>query len=429
MPNVVTPITARVFNEIWFRKAPRADHGRIVPLVPFFYPLDAVGDWNRLYGRRGFVQYQFVVPFGEESTVRDAIERLAASGSASFLAVLKRFGPGRGMLSFPIEGWTLALDIPARRGPARSAPGRPRPAGRGRGRTRLPREGRPSGSGCAGCDVPGAGARRRDPLGARSVERVPVRPRAPAGDRRGRPEGGRRVSDGLGRYRTILVLGGGSDIGLATAKRLVGSGTKHVILAARRPEALMSSADELRARGAEDVELLDFDALDLASHASFVGGSVRTRSRHRSGPPHVRGAAGRGGGGEGCRASRSRRRARTTSAPCPSCCRSRAGMLAQGHGTIVVLSSVAAERGRRSNFVYGSSKAGLDTFCQGLADRLHASGVRLLVVRPGFVRLLDDARDGSGAARHDARRGRRRPSTTVFRARRRSSGCRRSSDG
>jgi decaprenylphospho-beta-D-erythro-pentofuranosid-2-ulose 2-reductase len=60
-------------------------------------------------------------------------------------------------------------------------------------------------------------------------------------------------------------------------------------------------------------------------------------------------------------------------------------MREQGHGTIVVLSSVAGERGRRSNFVYGSSKAGLDTFCQGLADRLYGSGVRLLVVRPGFV--------------------------------------------
>ena len=116
MPNVVTPIAARVFNEVWFRKAPRWEHGRITPLAPFFYPLDAVGDWNRLYGPRGFVQYQFVVPFGEESTVRSAIERLAAFGSASFLAVLKRFGPGRGMLSFPIEGWTLALDLPARRG-------------------------------------------------------------------------------------------------------------------------------------------------------------------------------------------------------------------------------------------------------------------------------------------------------------------------
>jgi decaprenylphospho-beta-D-erythro-pentofuranosid-2-ulose 2-reductase len=58
----------------------------------------------------------------------------------------------------------------------------------------------------------------------------------------------------------------------------------------------------------------------------------------------------------------------------------------QGHGDIVVLSSVAGERGRRSNFVYGSSKAGLDVFCQGLADSLHGEGVRLLVVRPGFVR-------------------------------------------
>jgi decaprenylphospho-beta-D-ribofuranose 2-oxidase len=114
-PNIVSPITARVFNELWFRKSPRREVGRIVPMVPFFYPLDAIGDWNRLYGRRGFVQYQFVVPFGEESTVRNAIERLAASGSASFLVVLKRFGPGRGMLSFPIEGWTLAMDIPARR--------------------------------------------------------------------------------------------------------------------------------------------------------------------------------------------------------------------------------------------------------------------------------------------------------------------------
>ncbi|MEU9982790.1 FAD-binding oxidoreductase [Streptomyces sp. NPDC050856] len=107
--------TVGLFNALWYRAAPRRRTDELQRISTFFHPLDGVPHWNRVYGRGGFVQYQFAVGYGQEETLRRIVRRIARRGCPSFLAVLKRFGESDpGWLSFPVPGWTLALDIPAR---------------------------------------------------------------------------------------------------------------------------------------------------------------------------------------------------------------------------------------------------------------------------------------------------------------------------
>jgi decaprenylphospho-beta-D-ribofuranose 2-oxidase len=101
------------FNALYFRRgAARAGKSRLVDWDGFFFPLDRIGSWNRLYGSRGFLQYQVVVPASARWFLHELLQGLSARGSPSFLAVLKRLGAGSGLLSFPMPGFTLAVDLP-----------------------------------------------------------------------------------------------------------------------------------------------------------------------------------------------------------------------------------------------------------------------------------------------------------------------------
>jgi len=112
------PTIVRAFNALKYARAPRTERGRPVPFGRHMFPLDSLDAWPRVYGPRGFLQYQLVVPTGSEHVLETAIERLCRGRVPCYLAVLKDFGPANGApLSFPLAGWTLALDMP------RAAPG------------------------------------------------------------------------------------------------------------------------------------------------------------------------------------------------------------------------------------------------------------------------------------------------------------------
>lgn len=108
---VLNPLSIRAFNTLVYALSSGAE-GKIVDYDSYFFPLDAIHDWNRMYGKRGFVQYQATVPLSERRALVKLLEASARSGRASFLAVLKKFGPGNdGWLSHPFEGYTLTLDF------------------------------------------------------------------------------------------------------------------------------------------------------------------------------------------------------------------------------------------------------------------------------------------------------------------------------
>ncbi|HEX6460293.1 MAG TPA: decaprenylphospho-beta-D-erythro-pentofuranosid-2-ulose 2-reductase [Thermoleophilaceae bacterium] len=184
------------------------------------------------------------------------------------------------------------------------------------------------------------------------------------------------MRDALGSVQSLLVLGGTSEIGVATARTLVNGRARRVVLACRDPRAAGPAVEDLRRAGAGQVDTLRFDALERENHERFVDDAFA-----RFGEIDLVLLAFGVLTGDPVDVIETNFVAAVAVLE-PLARR----MVRQGHGTIVVLSSVAGERVRRANYVYGASKAGLDGFAQGLADSLAGTGVRVMVVRPGFVR-------------------------------------------
>jgi decaprenylphospho-beta-D-erythro-pentofuranosid-2-ulose 2-reductase len=194
------------------------------------------------------------------------------------------------------------------------------------------------------------------------------------------------MKDAVGAVQSVLVLGGSSEIGVAIAARLAGRRRATVILAGRHAEALESAAQVVRDAGAGRVETMAFDACDTSGHEAFMADAAARAGQDIDAVVMAFGVLGDQpadeAGGDGAV-----RVAQTNYVGAVSAGLAAARLLrTQGHGTLIVLSSVAGERVRAENFIYGSTKAGLDGFAQGLGDSLVGSGARVLIVRPGFVR-------------------------------------------
>ncbi|MHB1486719.1 MAG: SDR family NAD(P)-dependent oxidoreductase [Acidimicrobiales bacterium] len=194
------------------------------------------------------------------------------------------------------------------------------------------------------------------------------------------------MNDSLGQPQSVLVLGGSSDIGGAVVKALIAGRARSVLLAGRgagQPGPLEDAAQQARALGATSVLTFEWDVTDVDAQAETLGdifahheidlvlmavgilGDQADIELHPSQAHPIINA--------------------NFAGPAVACLVSANCLRTQGHGVLVVLSSVAGELVRRDNFVYGSAKAGLDGFALGLDDSLSGSGARVMVVRPGFV--------------------------------------------
>ncbi len=186
--------------------------------------------------------------------------------------------------------------------------------------------------------------------------------------------------------RTALVLGGGSDIGLAIVRRLAEQGLEEVVLAGRDADAISgaAAASSIGPLALDAVHVVAWDALDVGGHATLIEGATDLLGSIDVVVCAV-GLLGHHAGASMSPTDADLLLRTNFTGPATALSAVGQALGRQGYGSIVVISSVAGARARRSNFVYGSAKAGLDAYAQGLGDALIDTEVRVHVVRPGFV--------------------------------------------
>ena len=364
--------SVRAFNALY--RATHREGSARCGFAPFFFPLDSIGRWNRIYGRGGFLQHQCVVPL---DAGRDAmtllLTEIATAGEASFLSVLKTFGrvPSPGLLSFPREGVTLAMDFPMR------------------GRStldlldRLDVLVRDAG----GAVYPAKDARMSPRMFRHSFPRLDefrghVDPRFSSSFwRRVNAAEARPMTQGAS--RKVFVAGATSAIAQALARLCAARGDA-LFLVARDPDRLQAVRLDLMARGAPVVETLVADLDVLERHPAIV---EEAWSR-MGGLDTALIAYGVLLDQQECRdlpAEAARQVHTNFVSPVSLITALAARFEARGAGSIVALGSVAGDRGRQSNYTYGASKGGLAIFLDGLRHRLAVRGVHVLTVKAGFV--------------------------------------------
>jgi NAD(P)-dependent dehydrogenase (short-subunit alcohol dehydrogenase family) len=384
---LLRPTTVGAFNELRFRSAPQRRRGAVETIGAHMFPLDALDAWPRLYGRRGFVQYQLVVPPGADAVLHQAIEELRRARVPCYLAVLKDFGAAnRFPLSFPIEGWTLALDLP------RAAPGLDGALDRldelvaeAGGRVYLTKDARARPETIAAM-YPRLDEWRetRDEADPDQLWRSDLAERTGLLSPRATAAAPASAINPATLPNRVLLLGGTSEIGLAIVRRLLDEGPVRPYLIGRDRDRLADALAGLERSGCAGGEFDVLDADDLDAQQRVIGRAFELTG----GFDTVVLAVGVLGAQAGLDADRAQALEvmRTNFIGSGSLlleCLSR--LREQGSGTLVVLSTVAAERPRAGNAIYGAAKAGLDSLAQGLADSTAGTGVRVLVVRPGFV--------------------------------------------